>query len=137
MQRKKGFTLIELMVVVVIIGILATCAIPAYQTHVIKARVTEGLSLGIAGKFAVSENLIRNNCNVGKDIGNGFQSPAATENVSSVSIEKETGHVVIHYTPVAGDGTLLLIPTCHPGGQITWECKAGTMPSKYLPANCK
>lgn len=137
MQSRKGFTLIELMVVVVIIGILATCAIPAYQTHVIKARVTEGLSLGVGGKFAVSENLIRNNCNIGKDMGAGYQSPAATENVSSITIEKGTGHVVIHYTPLAGDGTILLVPTCHPRGQITWECKAGTLKSKYLPSTCK
>ena len=128
MQKWKGFTLIELMVVVVIIGILATCAIPAYQTHVIKARVAEGYSLGIAGKFAVSENMIRNNCHVGQDIGAGFQSPAATENVSSM---------VIHYTPLAGDGTIILEPTCQAGGQITWKCTGGTLKSKYRPSNCK
>ena len=137
MQKWKGFTLIELMVVVVIIGILATCAIPVYQTHVIKARVAEGYSLGIAGNFAVSENMIRNNCHVGKDIGIGFQSPAATENVSSITIEKETGNVGIHYTPIAGDGTIILEPTCHAGGQITWKCTGGTLKSKYRPSNCQ
>ena len=136
MQRFKGFTLIELMIVVVIIGVLATCAIPAYQSHVIRARVTEGYALGVAGKFAVSENLIRNNCTVGHDIGTGFQSPAATENVSAITIEKN-GNVVIHYTPIAGDGTIILKPTCQSGGQISWDCTGGTLASKYRPSNCR
>jgi type IV pilus assembly protein PilA len=137
MLRLRGFTLMELTVVIIIIGILAAIAIPSYQTHVIRARVLEGYALGVSGKFAVAENLIRNNCHVGHDMGAGFQSPQATENVSSISIEKETGNVVIHYTPIAGDGTIVLEPKCQTGGQISWECTKGTLLSKYRPSNCK
>ena len=56
MNKQKGFTLIELMIVVAIVGILAAIAIPAYQDYTVRARVTEGLSLASAAKVTVSEN---------------------------------------------------------------------------------
>ncbi len=129
--------MIELMVVVVIIGILATCAIPAYQNYVIRARVTEGLTLATHAKMVVSEFLIAHNGQAGKAVEAGFQSPAATENVASIKIEKEAGDIVITFTPVAGDGTIILHPTMQNDGQIIWTCNEGTLAAKYRPANCK
>ncbi len=137
MKKLKGFTLIELMVVIVIIGILATCAIPVYQTHVIRARVTEGMALGVAAKFFVSETLIRDNCRIQNTMGQGFVNPGATENVASVSIEKQSGNVIIQYTPVAGDGTIVLEPSCDSAGRVNWKCTGGSLQAKYRPANCK
>jgi len=137
MQKWKGFTLIELMVVVVIIGILATCAIPAYQNYVIRARVTEGLAMASSAKLLVSEFFISHNCQGNHEIGVDFKSPAATENVSLIKIDKEYGDVTVVYTPAAGDGTILLHPECTPAGEVAWACNEGTLAAKYRPASCK
>lgn len=136
MHKKKGFTLIELMIVVVIIGILATCAIPAYQNYVIRARVAEGLTLSTSAKLAVAESLISHNGQITPAIGAGFQSPPATDNVASVKIDQTSGNVIITYTPVAGNGTIELHPTLQ-AGHISWICTDGTLAAKYRPSNCK
>ncbi|MCR9192274.1 MAG: pilin [Gammaproteobacteria bacterium] len=136
MKTKRGFTLIELMIVIAIVGILATCAIPAYQNYVIRARVTEGLALATTAKLKVSEFLIAHDGEVDAQIGLGFKGPKATENVASVTINK-IGDVVITYTPVAGDGTIVLHPLVQPSGEITWDCNEGTLDEKYRPKHCK
>lgn len=159
---QKGFTLIELMIVVAIIGILAAVALPAYQDYTVRAKVTEGLSLAGSAKTAVAENAAN-----GAPFANGWTAPAATKNVASVGIAQSTGAITITYvstidsghtlilTPVdgsntsgaalAGTSTASTIPT---SGSITWLCKstgstvnsnaaAGTIADKYVPANCR
>lgn len=136
MYKKKGFTLIELMIVVVIIGILATCAIPAYQNYVVRARVSEGLTLSTSAKLAVAESLISHNGQITPSMGAGFQSPPATDNVASITIDPATGNVIVTYTPVAGNGTIELHPSLQ-AGHISWTCTQGTLAAKYRPSNCK
>ena len=144
-QIQKGFTLIELMIVVAIIGILAAVAIPAYQDYTVRARVTEGLSLASAAKSLVAENAA-----AGAAAFNlGFTSPAATDNVSSVAIDGTTGNITVTYTAKAGGadivfqpksgGAVLAVGTL-PSGAITWTCNAAagtTMAAKYLPSSCR
>jgi type IV pilus assembly protein PilA len=87
MKRKQtGFTMIELMIVVAIIGILAAVALPAYQDYTIRARVTEGLSLAQSAKLAVSETTITNNALPADQAATGYTSPAAAANVTSVAV---------------------------------------------------
>ena len=146
---QKGFTLIELMIVVAIIGILAAVALPAYQDYTVRAKVTEGLSLAGAAKVAVAENAAN-----GQGYASGFTPPQATANVVSVGIADATGIITVTYdTKVVGStNTVLLTPksggsaftggtasasTIPTGGSIEWDCKGGSLVAKYRPAVCR
>lgn len=141
MKAQKGFTLIELMIVVAIIGILAAVAIPAYQDYTVRARVTEGLSLASSAKVAVSENAM----NGAADLSAGWTQPSATSNVSSVAVASNTGVITITYTSQAQNVSITLTPQTSGGAlaagtvptdSITWSC-ATTTDAKYVPAECR
>jgi type IV pilus assembly protein PilA len=139
-QMQKGFTLIELMIVVAIIGILAAVALPAYQDYTVRAKVTEGLSLASAAKVTVAENAAS-----GSALAAGWTAPTATTNVSGVAIAL-AGDITIAYTAAAGGGTITLVPTSAaavlvagtpPASSIDWNCTGGTLVAKYRPSNCR
>ncbi|KTC65474.1 fimbrial protein, type IV pilin, PilE (plasmid) [Legionella adelaidensis] len=139
-MKEKGFTLIELMIVVAIIGILAAVAIPAYQDYTVRARVSEGLNLASSAKLAVSETALSNGGNLpanNADAGYGGLT-AGNPNVSSIAIGN-AGVITITYTAAAGNGTLTLTPTVQATGEVTWDCggAADTLLAKYRPANCR
>ena len=132
MNNQKGFTLIELMIVVAIVGILAAIAIPAYQDYTIRARVTEGLSLASAAKVTVSENIQSGQTNRTA----GSTPPTATQNVSSVSVNSTSGIITVAYTAAAGGTNITMTPSIDSAsGVISWAC-SGT-PTNYVPANCR
>ncbi len=139
---QKGFTLIELMIVVAIIGILAAIAIPAYQNYVVRARVTEGLNLAAAAETTVAENA----SNAATDLSSGWTPPSTTTNVQSVSVATATGAITVVYTAPAGGGTVTLTPYSAgaalasdtvPPDAIGWSCWTTLANEKYVPTNCR
>ena len=151
MKLQKGFTLIELMIVIAIIGILAAIAIPAYQDYTIRAKVGEGLNLAGAAKLAVSETYDSTGAFPTSQAQAGL--PAATSivgtYVSQVGLAANTGVITINYratnlggNPTANSTNIDLIPTTN-AGSVEWDCRiaSGTSvsqtPAKYRPANCR
>lgn len=104
-----GFSLIELMSVVAIIGILASIALPAYQDYSAHARVSEGISLGAAAKANV-QDVLSSGTFSSTGSGLGYVSPSATANIDSIAIAADTGIISINTSKAAGDGRLLLVP---------------------------
>ncbi|MBW8370053.1 MAG: pilin [Thiobacillus sp.] len=152
---QQGFTLIELMIVVAIIGILAAVAIPAYQDYTVRAKVTEGLSLASGIKATIAENAA-NGIPLNNNTPGVGATPAfvATRNVANM-VAAANGEITITYPATAGGGTIVLAPRDGAGplvagtlpvNPITWNCNAvgstlpgtaGTLLAKYAPAECR
>jgi type IV pilus assembly protein PilA len=154
-SAQKGFTLIELMIVVAIIGILAAVALPAYQDYTIRAKISEGLVLASALKTAITETHQARGpgtklCNDAATCAVLGTSPMNTltnnRNVTSV-VSASTGVITIQYTTSvvpAAESTVTLVPTpadlsadTSAGATISWVCTGGTVVQKYRPAACR
>jgi type IV pilus assembly protein PilA len=134
---QKGFTLIELMIVVAIIGILAAIAIPAYQDYTIRAQVSEGLNLAAAAKAAIAETFLNkgeppaNRLEAGMDNTNGDGTETQGKYVESVNIVN--GEIVITYgreanARIVGE-TLMITPYESVDLSVVWRCGAAPAPA--------
>ena len=136
-MSEAGFTLIELMIVVAIIGILAAVALPAYQDYTVRAKVSEGIVLGSAAKTQVAENFADNPVlPTVSGLAKGWTPPPATPNVKQVTVDDSNGVVQVTMEKVAKDVVLTITPTFGVGA-TTWVCKTGAGSEKYVPASCR
>lgn len=143
-QMQKGFTLIELMIVVAIIGILAAVALPAYQDYTARAHVSEALSLASGLKIQVADAVADTGALAGLDSGTNGIPAAADINgkyVTQVAVDEGVitatmGGDASSLVTAANANTLVLTPTVN-NGSIEWTCSNSTIGDQYLPASCR
>jgi len=141
MQKQQGFTLIELMIVVAIIGILAAVALPAYQDYTTRAKVSELVIAADSCKSSVTEYYQTKNA-LPATIAEAGCATQATQYVTSldavlgvITVVAKTGAGAL---PAEAAGNFVLTPAVNANpGILDWSCTASTIPKKFLPANCR
>ena len=136
---QQGFTLIELMIVVAIIGILAAVALPAYQDYTVRARVSEALTQASAAKATIAENIASNGGVMPADACLGvtpITAAAGNSNITTLECTANSGRIRIVMNARAGSVELTLTPAIIASG-TTWTCNSAAAFHRFVPTECR
>jgi type IV pilus assembly protein PilA len=143
MKLQKGFTLIELMIVIAIIGILAAIAIPAYQDYTVRAKVSEGLNLTGAAKLALAETYDTTGAFVATQGSYGLPAAVSISSTYVTTVAAANNAITVTYkaavggSPNQGGNTITIVADTAVTGAMSWDCTGGNILSKYRPASCR
>jgi len=136
-KYQQGFTLIELMIVVAIIGILAAIAIPSYQDFTARSKVAEGINLVGSPKTSVAEFVLNTNRWPAADGSIGYVTPS-TKYIKSIAVVNQ--NITVTYKAAAGfgaDASTIVFTAATSAGGVQWNCTGGNVGNRLRPTNCR
>lgn len=137
-KLQEGFTLIELMIVVAIIGVLAAVALPAYQNYTRRAHVSEGLTLAAAAKISATEHFTANAKWPSDNSAAGLATASSLHGQAVKSVSVNESQIIITYnTKVSSGAPTVILQGRVADGAFTWDCSGGSVERRYRPANCR
>ncbi len=138
-RQAQGFTLIELMIVITIIGVITAIAVPMFATFSTRSKVTEGVSFASVARKAVSDALLSNGHFPENNAEAGLGDPGefATDHIASLTVAAGGVITVVFSDSSLAGGSIVFTPQLASGGTVRWTCSTATIPHTLVPGSCR